>query len=134
MRPIPILRQYMTLAPKTIGSDQTLEQAAEYMRKLHVRHLPVIKGGKPIGIVTDRDIFLVLSFQNLNSREMKVESALTPDPFIVGPDASLVDVIDQMVDQKYGSVLVMDEGKLIGIFTALDALRALSDVFRNEYA
>jgi len=134
MRPIPILRQYMTLAPKTIGSDQTLEQAAEYMRKLHVRHLPVIKGGKPIGIVTDRDIFLVLSFQNPNSRSMKVETALTPNPFIVGPDASLVDVVDQMVDQKYGSVLIMDEGKLTGIFTALDALRALSDVFRNEYA
>lgn len=103
------------------------------MRKLHVRHLPVVRAGRPVGVVTDRDMFLVLTFNTLRALSMKVEAALTPDPFFTGPDASIAEVALQMVDRKYGSVLVMENGKLIGIFTSLDALRALADVFRREY-
>lgn len=134
MRPLPTLRQYMTLAPKTVSFDQTLEQASDYMRKLHVRHLPVMRGGKPVGVISDRDIFLVLTFRDQEALSSKVGEAYTPDPYLASPDASLADVATQMMSHKYGSVLVMENDKLIGIFTSLDALRALADVFRKEYA
>lgn len=120
------IRDFMTLAPKTIGHDQTLEQASEFMRKLHVRHLPVLKAGKLIGVVTDRDINLVLTFANQEALSMPVEEALTPDPYFTSPEAQVNEVAAKMADKKYGCALVMDGSKVVGIFTAIDALKALS--------
>lgn len=115
MNTLPSVGQYMTLAPKTIAYDQTLEEASEYMRKLHVRHLPVIKGGRPIGIVSDRDINLVLAIRDLEGLSMNVECVLTPNPFFTTPEASLGEVALHMADEKFGCVLVMDQARLVGI-------------------
>ncbi len=131
MKDIPRISEYMTPAPRTIDVDQTMEQASDYMRKLHVRHLPVLKGGQPIGIVTDRDINLARAFANHAPLNMKVEAALTPNPYITSPLEMVSVVVEQMVNEKFGCVLVMEYDKLVGIFTTIDALRALSDIFRE---
>ncbi len=122
----------MTPAPKTVAHDDTVEQASEYMRKLHIRHLPVTKEGHLIGIISSRDISLVLNFRPQSAATDKVESALTPDPYIVGPDAPFSEVAGAMASEKFGCVLVMENGKLAGIFTTVDALRLLSDIFKDE--
>jgi acetoin utilization protein AcuB len=126
------IEKYMTIAPKTIGFDQSLETATEYMRKLHVRHLPVLKGGKLIGIVSDRDINLVLTFAKQDALALPVEEALTPDPYFTTVDASLADVAAKMAEKKYGCALVMEGNHVVGIFTAVDALRALTDILQNN--
>lgn len=118
----------MTLTPKTIGFDQPLSTASEYMRKLHVRHLPVLKAGKLIGIVSERDINLVLTFADQSALEWPVEEALTPDPFFTTPETPLADVVAMMAEKKYGAALVMEGSKVVGIFTAIDALRAFSEM------
>jgi acetoin utilization protein AcuB len=125
------VQKYMTMAPKTIGFDQSLETASEYMRKLHVRHLPVLKGGQLIGIVSERDIQLVLTFATKDALSLSVEEALTPDPYFTTVDAPLADVAGVMASKKYGCALVMDGKHVVGIFTAVDALKALSSVLQN---
>lgn len=130
MQEVPISR-YMTLTPKTINHDQTLEQAAEYMRKLHVRHLPVTKHGHLLGVVSDRDIKLMFAFRELGALNTPIETVVTPNPYVVESTTLLSEVAQHMADEKYGCVLVMEDSRLIGIFTAVDALRALSDVFRE---
>lgn len=125
------VRNFMTLAPRTIGFDQTLEQASEYMRKLHVRHLPVLKAGKLIGIVSDRDINLVLTFADQDALQMPVEEALTPDPYFTKPEAPLKEVVAHMAEKKYGCALVMEGNKVVGIFTAVDAMNALAQVLNG---
>lgn len=132
MNPLPTVGQYMTLAPKTISYDQTIEKASEYMRKLHVRHLPVAKGGRLIGTISDRDINLLLTFQDRKALTMTVESVLTPHPFFTTPDTSLDEIARRMVEEKCGCVLVMELSRLVGIFTAGDALKALADVYRRS--
>lgn len=134
MKSMPTIQKFMSFVPKTIGFDQSLEQASEFMRKLHVRHLPVLKGGKLVGIVTDRDINLVLTFKDVDALTMKVEEALTPDPYFTTPDAPLDEVAAYMAEKKYGCALVMDNGKLVGIFTVVDALRALSELLKTRLA
>lgn len=131
MNQIRTIKHYMTAAPKTIGFDQTLEHASEQMQKLNVRHLPVLKGGKLIGIISDRDINLVLTFADQDALKLPVEEALTPDPYFTPAEAPLKDVAMQMAEKKFGSALVMDGQKVIGIFTAVDAMRALADVLQN---
>jgi CBS domain-containing protein len=52
------VRFYMTSGPTTISSDTDLGDAAELMLGLGVRHLPVVEGGRPVGMVSIRDVLV----------------------------------------------------------------------------
>ncbi len=132
MKAIPTVQKFMTHVPKSIGFDQTIAQASEFMQKLHLRHLPVLKGGQLIGILTDRDINLVLGFKDVDASVMKVEEAFTPDPYFTSPTAPLNEVVAQMAEKKYGCALVVDNGKLVGIFTEVDAYKALAELLETR--
>lgn len=132
MKSIPTVQKFMTYTPKSIGFDQSISQASEFMRKLHLRHLPVLKDGKLVGILTDRDIKLALSFKDVEATTMTVEEAYTPDPYFTSPEAPLSDVVSEMAEKKYGCALVVDNGKLVGIFTETDAYKALSELLETR--
>lgn len=129
---IPSVQKYMTHVPKSIGFDRPLAQAMETMRELHVRHLPVLKGGELAGVLTDRDIKLVLGFNGTDPQTLTVDEAFTPDPYFTSPEAPLNEVVAHMAEKKYGCAIVMDNGKLVGIFTEVDALRALSELLETR--
>jgi acetoin utilization protein AcuB len=122
----------MTTAPHTIGSDQSLQKAHELMREFKIRHLPVLKGGKLIGILTDRDLALVESLKDVDPSKVPVEDACTPDPYIVSPEAHLHEVCHEMSRHKYGCVLVADNNKLVGLFTWVDALNAFTELLETR--
>ncbi len=128
MKAIPKVQKYMTYVPKSIGYDQTIASASEILRKLHIRHLPVLKGGKIVGILSDRDIKFVLGFKDVDPTKVMVEDACTLDPYCTTPDAPLNEVLAEMAEKKYGCALVMDNAKLVGIFTEVDAFKAFSEV------
>lgn len=133
MKQIPKIEKVMTPMPYTIGKTIPLSRAREMMRDHRIRHLPVQEAGKLIGLLTDRDVKLVSSFQTGPS-EPKVEDAMTPDPYAVTPETPVDHVAAVMAEHKYGCVIVQQEnGKVIGIFTATDALRLLSDNLREQY-
>ena len=132
MKSIPTIQKYMTPMPHTIGSDQSLQKAHELMREFKIRHLPVLKGGKLVGILTDRDIALVETLKDVNPEKVPVEDACTPDPYLVAPDAKLHDVCHEMARHKYGSVLIVDNHKLVGVFTWVDALNAFSELLETR--
>ncbi|MEY4616155.1 MAG: hypothetical protein RJB66_1115 [Pseudomonadota bacterium] len=132
MKAIPTIQKYMTPMPHTIGSDQNLKKAHELMREYRIRHLPVLKGGKLVGILTDRDLALVESLKDVNPETVPVEDACTPDPYIVSPQSKLNDVCDEMARHKYGSTLIVDNNKLVGVFTWVDALNAFSDLLETR--
>ncbi|MBN8536770.1 MAG: CBS domain-containing protein [Deltaproteobacteria bacterium] len=118
----------MTSAPTTIGAEQSLEKASKLMHEHRFRHLPVLKGGQLVGILSDRDIKMVTSLKDVDPEKVTVEEALSSDPFSVSPKATLNDVCSQMAEHKYGSVLVIDNHKLVGIFTWVDALYAFQEL------
>lgn len=125
---MPVISKYMTTQPHTIGCDQTLEKAGIMMREFRIRHLPVLKAGKIVGILTERDLHLVETLKDVNPKKLTVDEAYTPDPYIVSPEAPLNEVCDEMASRKYGSVLVEDNKKIVGIFTWIDALNAMSEL------
>lgn len=128
MKGIPSISKYMSTTPHTIGADQSLEKASKLMSEFNIRHLPVLEGGKLVGILSDRDVSLVESFKDVDPRKVKVEEAYTPDPYIASPTSSLADVCELMASKKYGCALVCDNNKLVGIFTWVDALSALNEL------
>jgi acetoin utilization protein AcuB len=128
MKPQPTISKYMTNFPHTIGADQTLAKAEEMMGEYRVRHLPVLKGGKLVGILSDRDVRLVESFRDVLPKVVTVDEAYSPEPFITSPDSPFQEVCAEMAAHKYGCAIVCDKHKLVGIFTWVDALRAFRDV------
>ena len=123
--PRNVIRQFMTPAPHSIGRDQPLSVAHDRMRSLGVRHLPVLDGGKLAGILSQRDALLVETLRDIDPTSVAVEEAMSTDVFVVGPDTPLKDVASVMIAHKYGCAVVVEGNHVVGIFTTVDALRAL---------
>ncbi len=121
----------MSAEPKTIGKDEPLVAAHRLMQAHRIRHLPVVHGGRLVGVVSERDLYLLETVKSVDPRREPVEEAMTAFPFTVPRTAELGDVARQMWQHRYGSALIVEDGKLLGIFTRADALRALSDLQRN---
>lgn len=133
-KPIPHISKYMTTTPHTIGVDQTLQTAHKLMRDHHFRHLPVLQGGKLVGMVTERDLALIETLKDVDPTKVTVEDAMTPAPYTVAPDALLDEVVATMAEHRYGSAVVVDNNHVVGVFTTVDALVAFSDLLHSRLA
>lgn len=131
-KPIPTIQKYMSTSPHTIGKGQPLATAQALMAEHRIRHLPVLEGGALVGIVTERDIALVSGLRDANLTRLMVEDAMSPVPFSVEPESKLDEVADEMALHKYGSAVVTSNGKVVGIFTAVDALSAFAELLRSR--
>ncbi len=129
----PTIQKFMTTQPQSIESAESIKKALDRMSKVGVRHLPVTKNGKVVGIVSDRDLKLVLGFEEIDSAEVTVADVCHPKPYIVGPDALLHEVAEEMAEKRLGSAIVVQNGKLVGIFTTVDACRALAEVLQTRF-
>ncbi len=132
MKAIPQISKFMTTTPHSIRLDNTLDKAMEMMEKYNFRHLPVLDGGKLYGILTDRDIKNILSFEGADPKELLVSDAHTEEAFSVSPSSHLDEVCSEMAERKIGSALVMDNNKLVGIFTWIDALKAMNELLHTR--
>lgn len=133
-KPIPTIQKYMTTTPHTVRPDLTLAAADKIMHENHIRHLPVLNGGQLVGLLSQRDIRLLESFKDVNAAEVQVVEAMAQDIYEVEPSASLDEVASTMAAKKYGSAVVTQNGKVVGIFTAVDALQALAELLTTRLA
>jgi acetoin utilization protein AcuB len=132
VRQFPTVYQYMTASPHTIGPGQSLAAAARLMRDHGVRHLPVLDGGQIVGMLSQRDLLLVEAMPGVNPTEVRVEEAMVQEVFTVPRDAPIGEVVETMLAKKLGSAVVDDDGRVIGVFTTIDALRALHELLERS--
>jgi acetoin utilization protein AcuB len=124
----PTVRQYMTAMPCTVGPTRSLAVARKVMLDHAVRHLPVLDGGRIVGLLSERDLFLLESIPGVNPTVTRVEEAMVASPYQVAPDATMAEVVETMIERKIGSAVVAEGERAIGVFTTIDALRALCDL------
>lgn len=129
----PTIQKYMTYIPHSIESRETVQKAVSAMKEFNIRHLPVLENGQVIGVVSDRDIKLATSFSGATPELLKVKDICHDHPYQVDPDASLSEVVLEMAEKRYGSALVVQNKKLVGIFTMVDACRALAAVIAQRF-
>lgn len=129
---IPPVHKYMTTSPITIGHDQKIVKAEEVMHANRIRHLPVLKGGKFTGILTDRDIKFVQGLRDLDANTLVVDDVVREQAFTVDAESPLDQVASEMAELKVGSAIVTQNGKLVGIFTTVDAMQALAELLRTR--
>lgn len=131
-KPIPTIQRYMTTAPHSIGLAQTLATAESLMKNEKIRHLPVLEGGRLRGILSDRDIHLVETLRDVDPKKVTVEEAMSDHVYSVSPETPLDEVVDTMAEKKYGSAVVMQNEKIVGIFTTVDVCRAFGELLRGR--
>jgi len=131
---IPAVQKYMTTSPHTIGEDQPMSVAHRMLREHHIRHLPVLRDAKVVGLVSDRDLHLVETLKDVDPRQVSVGEAMSQDPYVVSPDAALDEVVSTMAEKKYGSAVVVQHQKVVGIFTTVDACRAFAELLHTRLA
>ena len=97
------------------------------MLQHQVRHLPVLDGGRIVGQLSERDLFLVESLPNVNPTDVRVEEAMVQNVFTVGPDTPVGEAVETMIERKLGSAVVCEGERVVGVFTTIDALQALHE-------
>lgn len=122
------ISEIMSPQVHSIGDEQPLAEAEHRMHTYQIRHLPVLRGGHLVGIVSDRDLAMVESLPGVDPKEVTVREAMTAEPYAVPPGASLKAVLREMAEHKYGTVVVVEGDRPVGIVTTTDALRLCVDL------
>jgi acetoin utilization protein AcuB len=129
--------EIMSREVTTIGVPDSCHEAAARMYHAKIRHLPVVDaGGRLVGIVTDRDLRHRLFAPGVFSRigTMPVEALLKAVPVseimsapvvAVSPTDDLERAARRMLEDKVGSLPVVEDGRVLGIITETDLLRRI---------
>ncbi len=115
-----LVRHAMTESPQTIGPDMNAGDAAGLMRSEDVGVLPVVEGGRLLGLVTDRDLVLRVLADRKDPMEVKIGDIATTSPVTVTPDTKLSDARDLMEQHKIRRLPVMKGDQLVGILSLGD--------------
>lgn len=126
----------MTREPRTLRRNEELLVADELMREGGLRHLPVLdENGDLCGIVSQRDIYRSTLLRALGFGEwaetkvlksVLVKEVMHEQPVTISADASVAEAARSMLEHGVGSLPVVADGKLTGIITRSDLLRALT--------
>jgi len=124
------VRDYMTAHPHSIGRDQKISKARELMQRYGIRHLPVLDGGRVVGLLSVRDLTLVETLPDSEPSDITVEEAMTAEAYTVPPTKPLGELAAEMAAQRIDAAIIVESNKVTGVFTTVDALRALSDALK----
>ena len=129
---IPAVSKYMTTTPTTLEPGAFLADAHELMKRDGIRHLPVCEGSRVVGMLSDGDMYRAEAIKGANPTTIHIKDVMTASPYTVSPGAPVDEVVQEMASKKYGSAVVVDNGKVVGLFTATDALTAFAELLHTR--
>lgn len=129
------VKEIMTKKVITLSLDDKVDKLFFLFNFENIRHVPVVSAkGELLGIVSDRDLKKVLGMPRrqierpdgsrftLSTR--KIRTIMRRQPYTIGPEANAADAAALMAKRKIGALPVVNKGKLVGIITSTDILRA----------
>lgn len=125
------VEEFTTPDPITVTEDMSIDELNMLMSEHGIRHLPVVRDGMPVGVISDRDVRLFTGLSVAEKFQVCAGDIMSPEPLTVNSTTPLDEVAFLMSENKVGSVIVLEDGQLLGIFTATDALNALIEVIRS---
>ena len=109
------VNELMTRDPATVQPGSTATEAAALMKSKDCGSLPIVEGGKVVGIVTDRDIVLRVVAAKKDPATVKISEIMTKGPATIGPEATAADASKLMSDKQVRRLPVVENGKLVGM-------------------
>jgi CBS domain-containing protein len=112
------IRDVMTPNPRTVSPDDSIESAARIMRDEDTGAVPVVQDGRPVGMLTDRDIVIRAVAEGGSARS--VREVVTERLISVSPDASTREATDLMSEHQIRRLPVVENNRLVGIVSLGD--------------
>jgi acetoin utilization protein AcuB len=135
------VRDFMTKNPVTLRHDDLLRDAVEVVMVRRIRHIPVLDAdGALVGIVTDRDVQGTLPSPLSAAAPEEYEALLETTPLArimtrsvitVDVDDLAAEAVETLIADRIDGLPVLEQGRLVGIFTVRDALRAYLETLRR---
>ena len=128
---VTVVRDIMSEQIVTISADDSLSTVEDIMTLGGVRHMPVVRGGQLVGVVSERDL-LRASLSNLSSfgneqrraflQVVEIGRVMSSPPKVIDPEASVKAAALMMAECKIGCLPVVEGEKLVGMVTETDVL------------
>jgi CBS domain-containing protein len=131
------VRDLMSKPVRTLGPNEPVAGADELMRMERIRHLPVLdEAGALCGIVSQRDLFRGALARALGDAEsveakllglLRVKDVMNAPVVTASPDETVAEAAARMVEGKLGCLVVVEDGRMLGILTESDFVRSFAD-------
>lgn len=138
-----LVKERMSTPVITVEPDLPIMQALDLMKKSRIRRMPVVKNGKMIGIVSERDLLdaspsdaTSLSVWELNYllAKITVDEIMSKNVITVGEDTPIEEAAYLMDENKIGGVPVVANGDLVGLITETDLFRIFLELMSARQA
>ncbi len=133
---------WMTRKVVTIGPEEAVSEAMKIMKERGIKHIPVLKGDKLRGIISDRDIkeytpskATALDIYELHYllAKARVKEVMKTRVITTSPETPVEEAAAAMFDNGVGCLPVVEEGRLVGIMSDRDIFRVLIDITGVRY-
>ncbi|MBI4258900.1 MAG: CBS domain-containing protein, partial [Thaumarchaeota archaeon] len=122
------VRDMMVEDVKTVPSTSTVLEAVKNMNKFRIGSIIVVDEGKPVGIVTQGDILRRLVEPRLNPASTKIKDIMSKPLRTINSDASVEEAAKKMITLNVKRLVVVKDGKLVGIVSTKDLTRRSYDL------
>ena len=126
------IRQILAGKPDvfSIDPDATVLDALKRLEEKNVGALLVMKGGRLVGIFSERDYARRMILHGRSSRETAVREVMTPEVFTIAPEATSGECMVHMTDRHIRHLPVLENGRVVGVISIGDVVRAVIDDLR----
>ena len=127
------VRDSMTREVVTLGPDASAAEAWGICQELQIRHLPIVEGGRLVGLVSDRDLRDISPPRGSGGERdtlgwVRLRDIMSTDLVTIGPLDTIEHAAREIYDRKIGCLPVVADGELVGIITSSDMMRALIEL------
>jgi CBS domain-containing protein len=126
------VRDVMTSNPTTCEPTATLVDAAKVMAREDVGPVPIVEGGKLVGLVTDRDIIIRAVAEGRDVTSTTVQDVASKDLVTVTADEHLDRALQLMAQHQVRRIPVVDGDRVVGIVSQADVARAADEEKTGE--
>jgi CBS domain-containing protein len=125
--PLTSISTIMTQDVATLAENEPVTEAARIMASRRISCVVVMGNGGPVGVLTEKDVIHRVVRTHRNPSETHVSDVMSAPLTTVPPEYSVLGVSRKMDALHLHRLIVMDEGKLCGIITQTDIMRAIRD-------
>ncbi len=136
-RRIPV-SEIMTTNVITLNVSDAIEDAKLIFEDKSIRHIPIVKDKKVIGMLSSNDI-LKIAYADLSENDKDVdvsifdwftiEQVMTKNLYVVTPETSIEDVGIIFSENEFHALPIVEDGELVGIVTTTDLIKFLVNLF-----
>jgi CBS domain-containing protein len=132
---VPSIGAVMTAFPYFVDSKSPVSDAESQLSEHGIRHLPVLEEGKVVGIITARDLRVLVhaSLPASDKSRIRCRDVMHREVYVADIHTPLDQVLGEMVERRLGSCVLLRQGKLAGIFSTVDACRVLAQVLAERF-